>query len=112
MLSKPTAAIGREGGGMHRLQNEVALSVNHVALGASIAAPQHVNDVLTMSGQRLDGCIGEILPPQCGVAVGLMSPHGEGRVEQQHSLSRPAAQVTALGDGCAEVVVYLFKDVL
>ena len=75
MLAKPSSTIGTQGRGMDRLKNEVLLLVDHIRLGAGIASPQHINQMLTMLSQRLDSCIGKLLPTQHGMAVGLMSSY-------------------------------------
>ena len=68
--------------------------------------------MVAVGGQGADGRIGELLPSQCGMAVGLMGTYGECGVEQQHALPGPALQIARLGYGGTEVLLYLLEDVL
>ena len=63
-------------------------------------------------GQSTDGGIGELLPAQRGMAVGLMGTHGQRGIEQQHTLARPPLQVAALRHRGAQVLLYLLEDIL
>lgn len=62
--------------------------------------------------ERTDGGVGKLLPAMPLMACRLMRPHGEGGIEQQHTLLCPSGQVSAMGNGGAKVGVYLLKDVL
>ena len=97
---------------MDALEDEVALAVDHVGLATGIASPEHIDQMLALACKGLDGGVGEVAPAQHGVAVGLVGPHRERGVEQQHALARPALQVAAGGHGSAHVLLYLLEDVL
>ena len=62
MLTEPAATISREGGGVDTLEDEVALAVDHICFSSCIAAPKHVDEVLTLAGKGLNGCIGKVAP--------------------------------------------------
>ena len=68
--------------------------------------------MLALGGQGTDGGIGEGLPAQRGMAVGLMGTDRQGGVEQQYALFGPACEVATQRDGCAEVLLNLLEDVL
>ena len=68
--------------------------------------------MLSLSGQGMDGSIGEGLPTQGRMAVGLMGTDGQGGVEQQHSLFGPSCEIATRWDGCAEVLLNLLEDIL
>ena len=112
MLTKPAATIGGEGRGMDGLEDEIALAINHIGLRTGIAAPEHVDQMFALRGQCTDGSIGERLPPQRGMAVGLMGPDGQRGVEQQYTLFSPARQVAREWYGRAEVLLNFLEDVL
>ena len=112
MLAEPSATVGRQGRRMHRFQHEVARLVNHISLSPCKASPQHIDDMVTLRGKRMNGCIGECLPSQRGMAVGKMCPHRECGIEQQHPLLRPSGKVSRLGNRTAQGIVYLLEDVL
>ena len=97
---------------MDGLEDEILRLVNHVGLRTGIAAPKHVDKMFTLRGQCTDGRIGEGLPTQRRMAVGLMGTNGQRGVEQQHALFSPARQVAAQGDGCAEILLDFLEDVL
>ena len=65
-----------------------------------------------MRGQSLNGGIGELLPAQRSVAVGLVGTYRQRSVQQQHALLCPARQVARGRNRCAEVGLYLLEDVL
>ena len=67
---------------MDRLQYKVLLLVNHIRLRTRIASPQHIDQMLTMSSKGTNGSIGERLPAQRGMTVGLMGTNGECGIEQ------------------------------
>lgn len=111
MLPKPSAAIGGEWRGMHRLKDQVLGSINEPPFAACISAPKHMNDMLTVSRQCLDSRIGEEAPAQLLVTVRQMCPHRERCVEQQYALFGPACEIPIRGHGLAEVIMNLFKDI-
>ena len=112
VLAEPAAAVGGERRGVDGLQQQVVLLIYHVRLPARVAAPQHVDQVLAAGGQCAYGGVGELLPAQRGVAVGLVGTDGQRGVEQQHALTGPPSQVARWRHGCARVVLYLLEDVL
>ena len=93
MLAEPATTVGRKGRRVNRLQHKVARLVYHVGLAAGIAAPKHIYQMLTLLGQSTNGSIGELLPAEGGVAVGLMGTDSEGGIEQEYTLASPARQV-------------------
>ena len=62
MLPEPSTAIGTQRRGMDGLQHEVLLPVDHISLATGKASPEHIDDVMTMSGKSLDGRISKLLP--------------------------------------------------
>ena len=62
---------------MDRLEHEVTLVIDHRGLATGIAAPQHIDDMLTLGSEGTDGGIGELLPPEARMTVGLMGAHRE-----------------------------------
>ncbi len=75
MLAKPAAAVGRERRRVHRFEHKIMLLVDEIALAAGISAPKHVDQLLAMRAECLDGSIGERIPSELLVTVGLMGAH-------------------------------------
>ena len=75
MLAKPATTIRTKGGGMDALEYQIANLVNHISLATGIAAPKHLDDMLTRRGQSLYRSIRKLLPTQCRMTVRLMGSH-------------------------------------
>lgn len=45
--------------------------------------------------EMLDDCISKCFPPLSLMATGLMSPNGQGSIEQQYPLMGPVGQISA-----------------
>ena len=84
---------------MNRLENKVFLTVDHPRLAACIAAPKHVDKMVALRSERLDGRIGKGLPAYLGVAVGLMCANGERGVEEQYALTCPTNETAIRRNG-------------
>ena len=67
-------------------------TVDKRALFLGIGAPQHKDEMLLTLVQFPDHSIGEPFPTAASVRSGLMSPHGQNRVDQQNTLIGPALQ--------------------
>lgn len=106
------SAVGAERRWMDGLEHQMAGGVDEGGFLLGIAAPEEEDGVGAVSVDDGDNGIGELLPSVVGVGVGLPLSHGEGCVEQQHALVRPAQQAAAGRDGCAGVVAYLAQDIL
>lgn len=86
--------------------------VDQLGFADGIASPEEEHDTLTILRESLDGRIGELLPPLVLMRAGLVRPHGEGGVEQQHPLVGPTAEVArGGGDVDGEVGVDLLDDI-
>ena len=90
----------------------MAGGIDEGGLLLGIAAPEEEDGVGAVGVDDGDNGVGELLPTVAGVGVGLPLPHGEGGVEQEHALVRPAQQTAAGREGCAGVVAYLAQDIL
>ena len=109
-VSKESVPSG-EGGRMGRGEDEVTRTVDEGALLLCISAPKDEDKPLALGGQGADGGIGELFPPLTLMAASLMGTHGERGVEKEHSLLGPTGEIARLGDGDAQVALYLLEDV-
>ena len=112
MQPEPPTTIGTQWRWVHRLEHQVALLVYHIRLSTGKSSPKHIYQVLPLRSQCTDGSVGERLPPNLRMAVGLMGTHGERGIEQQHPLLRPTTQIARRGNGDIEIILYLLKDIL
>ena len=74
------------------------------------AAPEHEHGPLRQRGRGEDDGVGELLPAEGRVAVGLASLHAESGVQQQYALTRPAGQIAGLGYRPAQIVLYFLEN--
>lgn len=79
---------------MHRLQDVVAFPVDGAAFLLGIGSPQHEDQPMQVLVEPGHHDVRELLPASLLVGGGLVSPHREHSVEQQHSLLGPASQIT------------------
>ena len=82
MVVAEETAIGREGRGVGRGEDEMARAVDESPLLLRVAAPEHKYQVLAFLCQGADGGVGESFPSVSGMRCRLMGTHGEGGVEQ------------------------------
>ena len=107
------AAVGRQGGGVRRSEDEVAAAVDERAFFLCVAAPEDEDEVFALFGQAADDGVGKGFPAQCGVGVGLAGADGEDGVEQEDALFRPVLQAAVVRDAeTGDVVGKFFVDVL
>ena len=95
------AAMCREWRRMWRGEHQMLHPVDHCALFNGIGAPQDKHHMLTMSRESRYGSIGELFPAMPLMRTRTVRLNSERSIEQQHTLARPAAQVTAGGNGPA-----------
>jgi hypothetical protein len=76
-----------------------------------VAAPEQKDQPLALPGQCADRRIGETLPAPALVRACLVGPHGQGRVQQQHALVGPFAQVAVIRACDAKVALELCENV-
>src|SRR3712207_445707 len=95
---------------MNALQDHVFLRVDKVFLAPGKATPKHEHQFFAVVAEGLDGRVGEGSPAQLLMAVGSMGPHGEGGIEQEHSLTGPSAEVAVGRHVLVKVGFYLLKD--
>ena len=112
MLTEPAATIRRKRGGMDTLKHEITRLVDHIGLRTGIAAPKHIDDMLAMGSQSLNGSIRKLLPTQGRVAIRLMGSNGQRGIQKQHALLCPTRQITTLRNGRAQISLYLLEDIL
>ena len=67
--------------------------------------------MFTLAGKGTDGGIGEALPAMSLMRGGLSATHGEGGVQQQHALCRPAREVARGGRHSAQLLLDLGVDI-
>ena len=73
-------------------QHAMTGTVDKRALFLGVGTPQHKDEMLLTLVQFPDHSIGEPFPTAASVRSGLMSPHGQNRVDQQNTLIGPALQ--------------------
>ena len=76
-----------------------------------LLAPQHEGHRLGQLPEDAEHRVGEGLPAEFCMAVGLAGIHGEYRVDQQHTGARPGDQAACLRRGKAEIGFTLFIDI-
>ena len=111
MAAAEKASMGGQGTGMHRGQFVVDGVGNQLCLALGVGAPQEKHHGGGLIVQLADDTVGEALPSLPLMAGGLSLPHGEHRIEQQHTLLCPGGEVAAVGNGLAHVLFQLFEDV-
>ena len=86
-------------------------TVDKRALFLGVGAPQHKDEMLLTLVQFPDHSIGEPFPTAASVRSGLMSPHGQNRVDQQNTLIGPALQSARRGKRLAQIALDLSEYV-
>ena len=74
-------------------EHVVTTFVDELRFGYGIAAPQEEDDAAAPFGKGSDGGVGKGFPSMPLVRSSLVGAHGEGGVEQQHTLIGPALQI-------------------
>lgn len=95
---------------VRRLDDPVLLPDERLAL-AGRCAPQHEDGGLGPLPQCTHHLLGEVPPSRPPVGVSVTGTHGQGGVEEQHSLARPVLQVAVVRPRHAEVALQLLVDV-
>lgn len=67
--------------------------------------------MLPVKAEQAYDLIGKCLPTVPAMAESLVLPYGQTGVEEEHTLSGPAAQIAAYRDGRARLGLYLLKDI-
>ena len=67
MVVAEEAAIGREGRGMGRGEDEMALSIDQGALALGMAAPEDEHEMVAAVGQAAHHGVGKLLPAVAGM---------------------------------------------
>lgn len=96
---------------MHRLQDQITRSINHCALLLRIATPQHIDNTLLALGNKPHHRIGKSFPASSCVRSCLVRPDGQNSVEHQHSLFRPAVEISTQRHGLTHIISHLLEDI-
>ena len=89
----------------------MASGIDHGGFLARCRAPEHEHEALSARIEARYHRIREALPALVSVAVGLVSTDRENRVQQQHPLRGPVAEISVGWDRYSQVLVKLLKDV-
>ena len=92
---------------MRSLQDQMFLSVDELPFSLCVRPPEHKNEVFALLIECSYSCISQFLPAFSLVTSGFVGFDGEGCVEKQHSLLRPAAKITRRRNRRTEVTVDL-----
>jgi len=106
------AAIGGEGRGVRGGEDKVVPAVDELSFALGIAAPEHIDDVLALLVECLNGGIGEFFPTMVLVAARAMGLYGEGGIEKEYALLGPMKQITGCRDRKLEVAMEFLIDIL
>ena len=94
MLSEPATTIGTQGRGVYTLKNQIARLVDHIGFRTGIATPKHIDQMLPMGCQCLNGGIRKLLPTKGTMTIGLMGTDSERCIQQEYTLFCPSRQIT------------------
>lgn len=111
------ASRGAQWTRVHALQNTMAHPI-HLAdpLRRGRAPCQEYDAPRTLFGHNVDHLLRQLLPPFVAMAVGLVCPHSQTCVQQQHASVRPGGQETTAigrwGECCGKLLLEEFVNVL
>ena len=111
MVAEETGVSG-ERGGMGRTEDEVARTVYDGALALCVAAPEDEDQVLFLLVQKTYDRVSKCLPSFSLVRTGFVGSYRQGCIQQENALFGPAGQVAACRDVSANVISYLFENIL
>lgn len=111
MVAEETGVSG-ERRGMGRTEDEVARTVYDGALALCVAAPEDEDQVLFLLVQKTYDRVCKCLPSFSLVRTGFVSAYGQGCIQQENALFGPAGQVAACRNISANVISYLFENIL
>ena len=80
-------------------------------LASCMGAPQDKHEWLFLRAEQFDDSIGERLPTTLVMRACLPCTHGEGGIEQQHSLCGPMLEVAVFGRDEPEIGLHFLEDV-
>lgn len=81
---------------MNRFEHKVALLIDLCDALSSRGAPCHVHHTTGPAcGNKIDDPLGEPFPASVGMAVGIMSTHGQACVEQENTSISPRREQTS-----------------
>ena len=92
MAAAKKAVAGRKGAGMGTGQNFMSRIGEKRCFGSGIGAPQQEYNRVFPVIQQADNMIGENLPANPFMAVGLSCPDCQNRIQQQYSLFCPGGR--------------------
>ena len=85
--------------------------VDKRALADGVASPQDEDKSGAVGREPADYFVGKFLPSSSLVRTGATGFHGEGGVEQEHTLIGPAGKIAVVGVWRTGVGAYLLEDV-
>ena len=105
------ATIDRKWRRVDRLQNKISLRINDRPLLLRVTAPKHIDYTLLLLGYLSHHGVSKSLPASPRVRCRLVSPHRQHRIEHQHTLLRPAVEISTHRNRHTQVVGDLLKDI-
>ena len=82
-------------------------AVDHGGFLVSFLSPEHEDDTFSVTRDRANHMLGELLPTFLLVRVGLTLLHGQNRVEKEYTLLRPRCQITVDWAWTSEVHIFI-----
>ena len=86
---------------MRGLQHKVLAAVDELSFALRVRAPEHEDQMFAFTIERIDRCVCQLFPSFALMTTGFMCLYRQRRIEQQHSLLCPSAQVSAGRNGFA-----------
>ena len=111
-MNAEKAIAGRKGAGMSGFDDVVPRMGDVFFLGTSVAAPEDEDHGVFAVVEHLDDLVGELLPADLGMAVGLSGHDSEGSIEQKYPLVGPGFEVAVIGNVAAQIIVQFLVNIL
>ena len=92
-------------------EHEMTLRIDVLRLLLSFAPPKKEDHMISTTIHPIDDSIGELLPAFAKVRTWFAFAHGEGAVEQKHSLLSPMTQTAISGEGLLQIIRHFLKDI-
>ena len=96
---------------MRRLQYQVLRIGKHRFLHLSRSSPEYKYHRAILPGQNSDCRVGELLPADAPVGIGLVGAHRQHRVEQHHSLLSPFFKISVIRNKTSQIIMQFLINI-
>ena len=111
MAAAEEAAVSGKRTRVRRFQNEVLRIVQHGFFHLSGSSPEQEHDRPILFVENPDRRVGELLPADALMGIGLVGPDREYGIQKQNALFCPFNQTAVIGNVAAAVIVKLLVNI-